>query len=101
MDDIQDVTQSDTDKTVVLTPLAFMDKISGHELDTCKPQQLLCHATLPSDILWDGQIVPILEHFINWFEGHITQQPYMSYIIHPVFICGWFKYGCEHVLVKL
>jgi hypothetical protein len=57
---------------------------------------------MPAPTMWDGNI-SMLEQSVQKFEGHIKQQPMMSFLIHSdfmkYFMKAWMKHGLQALTI--
>ena len=88
----------DPDKNAIIASKDFMTKVKENkDKSTNKP---LKRTPLPSTVVWNGQ-AETLETYISLVEGHVDQQPFMSYILLRSIARWWFEYGdpCQVILI--
>ena len=86
------------DKNTNVASMDFMAKVKENEVKSANKS--LKRTPLPSTVVWNGQ-AKTLETYISSFEGHVDQQPFMSYILLPSIARLWFEYGIPHQVILI
>ena len=67
----------------------------------CTNNQPLKRSPLPASVTWNGKAGDSLERFLDRVEGHINQQPLMSYILMDEIARLWMKHGNAETVLLL